>query len=139
MIIDGKNLIAGRLASFAAKKALLDNEIEIINSEKVIITGSKSNVIGKQKERQERGHPYKGPFVPKREDKLLRRMIRGMLPHKQERGKQAFKKIKCHIGIPEELKDKKTTEVPGANITKTQTLKYIRLSKLCKLTGKKEE
>ena len=137
MIIDGKNLIAGRLASFVAKQALLNNEVEVINSEKVIVTGSKSNVVGKQKERQARGHPYKGPFIPKREDKLLRRMIRGMLPHKQERGKLAFKKVKCHIGIPDELKEKETTQVPGANITKTQTLKYIRLSELCRLSGKK--
>ncbi len=137
MIIDGKNLIAGRLASFAAKQALFGENIDIINSELVMITGSKKDVIKKQKEKQERGHPYKGPFVPRREDLLLRRMIRGMLPYKQERGKTAFKKVKCHLGTPEELKDKPTTEVQGANITKTQTLKYIRLADLSKQIGRK--
>ena len=137
MIIDGKNLIAGRLASFAAKQALFGNDIEIINSELVMITGSKKDVLGKQKEKQARGHPYKGPFVPRREDLLLRRMIRGMLPYKQSRGMIAFKKVKCHLGVPDELKDKPMTEVQGANITKTQTLKYIRLAELCKLVGRK--
>ncbi|MBT3866145.1 50S ribosomal protein L13 [Candidatus Woesearchaeota archaeon] len=138
MILDGKNLIAGRLASFAAKQALFGNDIEIINSELVMITGSKSNVMAKQNERQARGHPYKGPFVPRREDLLLRRMIRGMLPYKQSRGMIAFKKVKCHLGIPDELKDKPTTEVKGANITKTQTLKYIRLAEVSKLIGRKK-
>ncbi len=138
MIIDGKNLIAGRLASFAAKQALFGNEVNIINSELVIITGSKKVVVGKQKERQARGHPYKGPFVPRREDKLLRRMIRGMLPYKQSRGMVAFKNVKCHMGIPDEFKDKPVTEVKGANITKTQTLKYIRLAEVSKLIGRKQ-
>lgn len=137
MIIDGKNLIIGRLASYAAKQALMGSSIDIINSEQTIITGSKMDIIKKQSHRQERGHPYKGPFVPKREDKLLRRIIRGMLPYKQERGKTAFKKIRCHIGVPEELKDKELTVVKGANIQKTQTLKYVRLSEVSRLTGKK--
>ena len=138
MIIDGKNLIAGRLASFAAKQALFGNDIDIINAELVMVTGSKRVVVGKQKERQARGHPYKGPFVPRREDKLLRRMIRGMLPYKQSRGMIAFKKVKCHMGVPDEFKDKPTTEVQGANITKTHTLKYIRLAEVSKLIGRKQ-
>ena len=108
MIIDGNNLIAGRLASYAAKQALLGNEIEVINSEKILITGSKADVMKKQLHRQERGHPYKGPFIPKREDKFMRRMIRGMLPHKQPRGIAAYAKVKCHIGVPEELEGKET-------------------------------
>jgi len=138
MIIDGKNLIIGRLASYAAKQALLGNEVEIVNSEKAIFTGSKIDIMKKQSHKQERGHPYKGPFAPKREDLLLRRMIRGMLPYKQERGKTAFKRVKCHIGIPEELKDKKLITVKEADIKKTQTLKYIRLSEVSKLLGRKQ-
>ncbi len=36
MIIDANNATAGRLASFAAKKALQGNEIFIINCEKAL-------------------------------------------------------------------------------------------------------
>jgi len=137
MIIDGKNLIAGRLASYAAKQALQGNDVQVINSEQVLVTGSQKDLVKKQRERQQRGHPYKGPFIPTREDRLLRRIIRGMLPFHYARGQTAYRKVKCYIGIPEELKDKKAETVPKSNISKTQTLKYIRLSELCRLSGKK--
>tara|TARA_Y100000310_G_C20700699_1_gene829589 strand:+ start:5182 stop:5598 length:417 start_codon:yes stop_codon:yes gene_type:complete len=138
MIIDGKNLIAGRLASYAARQALLGEEVHIVNSENVMITGSKKNVFGRQRQKLEMGYPYKGPFMQRNEDKFLKRMIRGMLPYKQERGRSALQRVKCHVGTPEELSNKETITIPEANIKKTQTLKYIRLSELCKLMGKKQ-
>ena len=61
-----------------------------------------------------------------------------MLPHKQERGKLALKRIKCYKGIPDEFKDKESITIPNADIKKTQTLKYIYLSELCKLMGNKQ-
>ncbi len=137
MIINGKHLIAGRLASFAAKQALLGEEVIIYNSEHVMMTGGKANVTKHQEERQARGHPYKGPFVPKTEDRLLKRMIRGMVPHKQERGRTALAKVRCYRGVPDTITEDKTTEVKGAHITKTQTLKYITLGELCRRTGRK--
>ena len=42
-IIDGKNAVLGRLASFAAKEALRGEEIVILNCEQIIITGNKRN------------------------------------------------------------------------------------------------
>jgi len=138
MIIDGKNLIMGRLATYAAKQALLGNQISIINSEKVIITGDKNKTLAKEREKLARGYPYKGPFVQRNEEKFLKRAIRGMLPYKQERGRLALKRIKCYTGTPKELENKETITIPQANIKKTQTLKYIYLSELCKLMGKKQ-
>ncbi len=38
MIIDANNMILGRLASFAAKKALLGEKIDVINCEKAVIS-----------------------------------------------------------------------------------------------------
>ena len=45
MIIDGTNLILGRLASVAAKKALLGDDIIIVNCDKVLVTGTKKNIV----------------------------------------------------------------------------------------------
>jgi large subunit ribosomal protein L13 len=135
MIIDAKNLIIGRLASFAAKQALLGETIEIINIEQTIITGSKQNVVAKQHQRLSRGHTYKGPFTERNEENFFKRLVRGMLPYKQAHGKIAWKKIKCHIGVPDHLKDKKAETVANANMARTNTLKYIRLSELCRLMG----
>jgi len=65
-------------------------------------------------------------------------MIRGMLPHKQPRGIVAYGKVKCHIGVPEELEGKEAITIPKANISKTQTLKYIRLKEVSKLLGRRK-
>ncbi len=135
MIIDAKNLIIGRLASYAAKQALLGETIDIINIEQTVITGSKPNIVAKQHQRLSRGHTYKGPFTERNEENFFKRLVRGMLPYKQERGKVAWKRIKCHIGIPDHLKDKKAETVANASIARTNTLKYMRLSELSRLMG----
>ena len=139
MIIDANNLIVGRLATFVAKKALQGETIDIVNSEKVIFTGSKENVFAKYKSIRDKGiKPQKGPFLYKREDMFLRRVIRGMLPYKQEKGSSAYKRIKCHLGTPEEFKTKEKITIKEADIKKTKTIKYIRLDELCKRLGKKQ-
>ena len=39
MIINAENLILGRMTTYAAKKALQGEEVDIVNCEKAIITG----------------------------------------------------------------------------------------------------
>ena len=51
MIIDASNLIAGRIATVVAKKALLGETIDIVNSEKAIVTGSKTQVFARFKQK----------------------------------------------------------------------------------------
>jgi large subunit ribosomal protein L13 len=41
-----------------------------------------------------------------------------MLPYKQPKGKQAYKRLKVFIGIPNELKDKKIETVMDARAEK---------------------
>ena len=103
MIIDGKNAILGRLGSYAARKALHGESIDIVNSEYIIVSGKRDVVLKKYKHKLERGMPITGPFVFRREDMFVKRSIRGMLPYKQEKGLKAYKKIKCYGGIPKEL------------------------------------
>lgn len=136
MIIDGTNLILGRLAAFVAKRALEGEPIIILNCENVIITGNKDFLIRKFKERLDRGHPYHGPFFPKLPDRIVKRTIRGMLPYKQERGKKAFKKIKCYRGVPENYKSAKTEIVPVNDVKKLKTLNYITVNNLSSFVGK---
>lgn len=130
--INAQDLIAGRLATEVSKRALQGEKIDIVNSEKAIITGKKDMVINRYREKKERGHPFKGPFLSMRADKFLRRIIRGMLPYKQEKGKRAFKNIMCYLGIPEELESKKLETIKNAHITKSKTTNFITVEKLCK-------
>ena len=136
MIIDGNNLILGRVATIVAKKALLGEQIVIVNCEKIVVTGRKEFLLEEFKEKQDRGHPYRGPYVPKFPDRLVRRTIRGMLPYKKERGRSAYNKIKCFIGIPEKYKTQKIESIPSADYSKLKTLNFIRIADYSKMYGK---
>lgn len=131
MIIDGTNLILGRLASYTARKALEGENVIIVNSENVVISGKKGNVISVYKRKVNRGSPLKGPYYPKQPDRLVRRVIRGMIPYKAGRGKLAFARVMCYLGVPEKYKNEKIETIKGADFTRLKTTKFITLSKLC--------
>lgn len=136
MLIDATDLILGRLASFVAKKALLGQEIIIVNSEKAVITGNKKDILRKYQRKIEMGDVFKGPFISRTPEKILRRTIRSMLPYKKPKGKTAFKRIKCFINIPEKYKNEKLETVKEANISKVSNIKHLKLEELSKMLGK---
>lgn len=136
MIIDGEDLILGRLGAFAAKKALLGEKIDIINCEKIIISGNKKNILAKYKQRTvDLGNINQGPYYPRRADMFVKRLLRGMFPHKQEKGRKAYERIRCHIGTDNRFKDKKTEQLKRSGITKLPTLRYITIKELCDQLG----
>jgi large subunit ribosomal protein L13 len=136
MILDAKDQVLGRLASFAAKKALLGEDVNIVNCEKAIVTGSKFDILRKYNLRRGKGQPTKGPFFARRPDLFVRRTVRGMLPYKNYRGKKAYSKVKCHLGVPEALSGK-GVQPEKAHISKLQNLKYLYVDELCRLLGAK--
>ncbi|MCK5660568.1 MAG: 50S ribosomal protein L13, partial [Methanosarcinales archaeon] len=81
-VIDAEHMILGRLSSHVAKRLLAGETIDIINAEKTIISGSKVTTLGEYKDSMKRGSKENGPYYPKRPDMILKRTIRGMLPHK---------------------------------------------------------
>jgi large subunit ribosomal protein L13 len=134
ILIDANDAIVGRVASFAAKQALLGNKVSIINIEKSIMTGNKEFMLADYHHRKvELGQPQTGPFISRMPDRFVRRMIRGMVPYKTVRGKEALQRTRCYIGIPLQFKDKKPEKVPGADLSKLTTTKYMRIGELCKL------
>lgn len=128
-IIDGKNAVLGRLASYVAKEALNGEEIIILNSEKIIITGNKKDIKNKLEERKRRtGSGQKGPKISRNADKMVKRAIRGMLPNfRRGRGKIAYQKIKCYMGIPKEFQDAK--KIVGGREKKTKFISVEEISK----------
>ena len=137
MIIDANNLILGRLGTYVAKKALLGEKIDIVNSESCVITGDKDKIFEDYDNQLKRGTPSKGPFVHRMPNRFVKRSIRGMLPYKKERGKVAFKNIKCYIGIPDNLKNQKFDTIKNANIEKIPNLKYVKIKDICMHIGYK--
>ncbi|MDP2628758.1 MAG: 50S ribosomal protein L13 [Nanoarchaeota archaeon] len=126
-IIDGTNAILGRLASYAAKESLQGEEVVILNSEKVIITGNKKNIKEKFLQKRRRvGSIQVGPKISRASERIVKRTIRGMLPNYREgRGREAFKRIKCFKGIPKEFADKKMIKSG-----KEKTKKFIKVEDL---------
>ena len=128
-IIDGTGAVLGRLASYAAKQALLGEEVVIVNSEKVIITGNKKNIIHEFNEQRTRtGSSQQGPKISRLPYMIVKRAVRGMLSHRQGRGKVALQRIKCYEGIPEQYKDAKkivgSKEKPGKFIEVNELRKH---------------
>ena len=108
IIIDATDGIMGRVASYAAKQALLGKEVIILNCEKLQITGRKRTTIEEYKiKRQRGGSSLRGPHFPKQAEKIMKRTVRGMLPYKQARGLEAFKRILCYDGVPKEYESAK--------------------------------
>lgn len=132
MIIDATDLKVGRIATEAAKAALKGENVEIVNVEKAILTGNKKDVIAKYQQRYERRGPHWGPNQPRMPDRFVRRIIRGMLPTNTARGREAYKRVMCYIGNPE---DKKAETITEAHISNSQTLRYITVHELCSVLG----
>ena len=126
-IIDGKGAVLGRLASYVAKEALKGEEIVILNSELVIITGNRKNIEESFHTRRSRvGSSQKGPKLSKSSERIVKRTIRGMLPeHRFGRGRDAFKRIKCYAGVPKEFQEAKTIKAGKGKPFKFITIKEI--------------
>jgi len=139
-VIDGTGLILGRAASIIAKRLLNGERIVLVNSEKMVISGSKYHLIEDYKKKLEvrsLRSVEKNPQKPRRPDTLVRRVIRGMLPIKKFKGRQAFKRLRVYIGVPEEYEGKQTESIPEAHCSKLRC-KYITVGDFLKHFGWRE-
>merc|ERR1711872_1206568 len=64
--------------------------------------------------------PKRGPFHFRAPSKIFWRTVRGMTPHKTERGKDALKRLQTFEGVPPPYDHKKKMVIPSA-------LKVLRL------------
>lgn len=132
MIVDANGAIVGRLATLVAKELLKGENIVVINSEKAVISGNPDAVFKRFFTKTKRGDPHKGPFYPKYPDRILKRIVRGMLPYKKDKGRKAFRRLRVFIGNPDNLK--------GERISKTSEdlkCKFTTMEDLCKELGAK--
>jgi len=133
-VINAEGLILGRMTSIIAKRLLNGEEIVIVNAEKAVLSGKKKSKVTEAKEFLEVGSPKMGPFHPRRPDRIVRRTVRGMLPYRQPKGKQAYKRLKVFIGLPEEFKDQKMETIEAAQAKKL-TCPYFTIGEFAKELG----
>jgi large subunit ribosomal protein L13 len=137
--LDGQNCVLGRLASHVAKRLLEGEVITICNAEKILIIGDPRKTTNEYAERlgiRTRSNPLKGPFHPRTPEGLVRKTIRGMLPRKKARGKEAYKRLRVYVGIPSELvNENKELEVHTPAIGKKHRGRYIHVGDLARRLG----
>lgn len=132
IIYNAENHVLGRLCSVIAKKLLDGERVHVVNAEKSVITGNPKTTIKHYTKRVQRGDPHKGPFYPRTPDRILRRSVRGMLPMKKTKGKEAYKRLRVSIGVPKEFNERsdkfQTAKVADASNLQTKSMSLGEVS-----------
>lgn len=136
-VIDASGLILGRMASIVAKRLLLGEPIVIVNAEKATLSGKRLSRVKEARAFLDIGHPRKGPFHPRRPDQIVRKTVKGMLPHRQPKGETALKHLRIFLGVPSELKNATFQTIPEAHAGRLKC-PYVTIGEFAKEIGYKE-
>ena len=137
IVVDATDHIAGRLSSNVAKLLLKGNRVSVVNCDKIMISGTRSNIISEYREFLEINsinHWKHGPKHPRRPDTIMKKMIRGMLPNEKPSGKEAHKRLRTYIGSPKEVKSLKKIKFEKAMIKKSSS-NYTTMADLGRTVG----
>merc|ERR1712241_579828 len=123
VVIDGRGHMMGRLASIVAKLVLNGQKVVIVRCEEINISGNfyrnKLKYLDFLRKRCN-VKPSRGAFHFRAPSKIFWRTVRGMTPHKTERGKDALKRLQTFEGVPPPYDKKKKLVIHSA-------LKVLRL------------
>ncbi|MBS3091061.1 50S ribosomal protein L13 [Candidatus Pacearchaeota archaeon] len=130
IVLEGKNIILGRLCSFAAKQALLGKNIVIVNCNDVLVSGNRENILREYSRiRKLDTLNLRGPILPKVPEKIVKRTVRGMLSYKQARGYEAWKRVMCYNSLPTKYESAKKLVLKESSLenknVKTMALKEV--------------
>ena len=100
----------------------------------MVISGSKERTFKDYKAKKDRGSKEQGPFFPKMPDRIVKRTIRGMLPYKQAKGRDAFSRLKVYLSIPDEYESAERGKVESASAERLSR-KYVTVGKVSEKLG----
>jgi large subunit ribosomal protein L13 len=130
-VVDVRDCILGRVASQVAERALDGERVAVVNAERAVITGREERVTGKFQNRREHGSD-RGPYYPKRPDRIFKRSIRGMLPYKQPRGREAFENVRVYVGNPY---DDRAVVLEGTSLDRLSNITFVSLEDVSESLG----
>ncbi|MFC7202031.1 50S ribosomal protein L13 [Haloferax namakaokahaiae] len=131
VVVDARNCILGRVASKVAQRAMDGEKVAIINAEDAVITGSEEDVMGVYRKRTEIGSDQ-GPYYPKRPDRIFKRAVRGMIPYKKPRGREAFSGVRVYVGNPF---DEDGEMLDETSLDRLSNIKFITLGEVSEKLG----
>jgi large subunit ribosomal protein L13 len=130
-VIDARDCILGRVASQVAEKAMDGQRVAVVNAEQAVVTGRREDVIGTFEKRREVGSD-RGPAYPKRPDGIFKRSIRGMVPYKTDRGREAFENVRVYMGNPY---DEDGDVLEGTSLDRLSNIKFVSLGDVSEALG----
>jgi len=131
VVVDARDCILGRVASEVAQKALDGQRVAVVNAENTVITGNPESTMETYRKRANIGSDS-GPYYPKRPDKIFKRAIRGMLPYKEDHGREAFENVRVYLGNPY---DEDGEVLEGTSLDRLSNIKFISLGEISEKLG----
>ena len=140
VVIDCRGHLLGRLASIVAKELLCGQKVVVVRCEQLEGSGSlfRAQVRFQQfLTKHMLSNPKKGPIHHRSPARVFWRTVRGMLPHKTQRGQQALHRLKAYEGIPAPYSSMKRMVVADAlHVTRLKPFrKYYSVGELCASKG----
>ncbi|MEY7848165.1 50S ribosomal protein L13 [Natrarchaeobius sp. A-rgal3] len=135
VVVDARDCILGRVASEVAQRALDGDTIAIVNAEDAVITGGKEDVFETYRKRLQLGSDS-GPYYPRRPDTIFKRSVRGMLPYKKPRGREAFENVRVYVGNPYEGDDDREAEIlEDTSLDRLSNIRFVHLHEVSEQLG----
>ncbi|WP_135822525.1 50S ribosomal protein L13 [Halostella litorea] len=131
VVVDARDCILGRVASQVAEAALDGDRVAVINAEDAVITGGEEDIMSTFRKRRDLGSDS-GPYYPKRPDEILKRSIRGMLPYKKQRGREAFENVRVYVGNPH---DRDGEILEGTSLDRLSNIRFVHLGEVSEQLG----
>ena len=131
VVVDARDCILGRVASEVAQQILAGHRVAVVNAEDAVITGNKEDTLSTYRKRAEVGSD-RGPYYPKRPDRIFKRAIRGMVPYKKEHGREAFENVRVYVGNPY---DEDGEVLDGTSLDRLSNIKFISLGEISEKLG----
>ncbi|GGM67016.1 large subunit ribosomal protein L13 [Halarchaeum rubridurum] len=131
VVVDARDCIMGRVASNVAELALDGQTVAVVNAEDAVITGNEEDVLGTYRKRAELGSDS-GPYYPKRPDRIFKRAVRGMLPYKTDRGREAFENVRLYVG---NQFDEDGEVLEGTSLDRLSNIKFVSLGEISEELG----
>jgi large subunit ribosomal protein L13 len=110
----------------------MDGErVAIVNAERAVITGGRDDVMSVYRDRVRVGSD-RGPYYPKRPDGIFKRAVRGMIPYKTTRGREAFENVRVYVGNPY---DEDATVLEETSLDRLSNIKFVSLGEISEQLG----
>lgn len=137
VVVDASGQIVGRLASHVSKLLLNGERVVVVNAEKAMFSGRRSMILQESLDKLEIAsvvHPKFGPFHPRTPDRILKRVVRGMVPRRKPKGLQAWKRLRVYVGVPAGFEKREKRVFEDAKATKPLSY-YVPLADVARRLG----